>query len=208
MTKLLETRYHLIGSGWCEIKIALLKEYTKSQPRGVREITFAKQGNPWGGIGSQANLIPWSPNPMPCNANPKLCRSNLMPFGIRPNSTPCSASPTPFLRGTNLRLLDTNQMPGGANPNVFGANPSVYGVAVGGAGSRNPPTVFLPVPFWASNEGFNFSDQMYGNFHSDYNNQSSFNTYGGACSVGYNYGLQGFGAPFTNCNVQINEAAP
>ena len=50
--KLLETRYHLIGSGRCEIKIILRKEYAKSQPRGVRQIPFARQGNRWGGIGS------------------------------------------------------------------------------------------------------------------------------------------------------------
>ena len=126
----------------------------------------------------------------------------------KPDTLQRKANWMPLLRGPNLMPFYANHMPGGANPYVFGADPSVYGAAVGGAGSRNPPIVFLPVPFSASNKRFNFSDQMYGNFHNAYNDQSIFNTYGGDCSVGYNYGLQGFRAPFTDCNAQINEAAP
>ncbi|KAI4544831.1 hypothetical protein MJG53_020268 [Ovis ammon polii x Ovis aries] len=137
--------------------------------------------------------------PFSSGPNPTPCRANTMPFFHGPNLMPC---------GPNLMSFDANQMPGRASPNVFGADPSVYGAAVGGASSRNPPIVFLPVPFSASNERFNYSDQMYGNFHNAYNDQSIFNTYGGDYSVGYNSGLQEFRAPFANCKAQKNEAAP
>uniref|UniRef100_A0A8D1LQQ1 RRM domain-containing protein n=1 Tax=Sus scrofa TaxID=9823 RepID=A0A8D1LQQ1_PIG len=109
--KLLETRYHLIGSGRCEIKIALPKAYVKSQHRGGREFPFARVGNRWGGI--------------------------------------------------------------------------------------------------ACNEGFNFSNQVYGNFHNAYyNDRPVFNTYGGEYFLSYNYGTNAFGTAFTNYNVQMNEASP
>ncbi|XP_054937568.1 heterogeneous nuclear ribonucleoprotein D-like [Physeter macrocephalus] len=109
--KLLEARYHLTDSGWCEIKIALPKIYLKSQRRGGRA-------------------------------------------------------------------------------NVCGA--------VGGGVGRSPSTVFMPVPFSACNEGFNFSDQMYGDFPNAYNNQPIFNTYGEDYFLGHNYGTHGCGTAFTN----------
>lgn len=142
--RLLEARYHLTDSGWCETKIALPKEYFKSQSRGGRDVPFARLGNYWGGRSSQAN-------------------------------------PSPY----------------GANPNAFGADPNVCG-AVGGGGGRSLSTVFVPVPFSTSNEGFNFSDQMYGNFPNAYNNQPIFNTYGGDYLLGHNYGIHGCVTAFTN----------
>nr|XP_058906158.1 LOW QUALITY PROTEIN: heterogeneous nuclear ribonucleoprotein D-like [Kogia breviceps] len=142
--KLLEARYHLTDSGWCEIKIALSKIYLKSQHRGGRDVPFARLGNYCGGISSQAN-------PRPC----------------------------------------------GANTNAFGTDPNVCG-AVGGGIGRSPSTVFMPVPFSACNEGFNFSDQMYGSFPNAYNNQPIFNTYGEDYFLGHNYGTHGCGTAFTN----------
>uniref|UniRef100_A0A8C9CNH0 RRM domain-containing protein n=1 Tax=Phocoena sinus TaxID=42100 RepID=A0A8C9CNH0_PHOSS len=53
--RLLEARYHLTDSGWCEIKIALPKESFKSQCRGGRDA-----------------------NPSPCGTNPNA-------FGADPN---------------------------------------------------------------------------------------------------------------------------
>uniref|UniRef100_G3U1U2 RRM domain-containing protein n=1 Tax=Loxodonta africana TaxID=9785 RepID=G3U1U2_LOXAF len=52
--KLLETRYHLIGSWWCEIKISLPKKYIKLQQKG-RDAPFACQGSRWGGGGFHPN---------------------------------------------------------------------------------------------------------------------------------------------------------
>uniref|UniRef100_A0A8C3WT47 RRM domain-containing protein n=1 Tax=Catagonus wagneri TaxID=51154 RepID=A0A8C3WT47_9CETA len=66
-------------------------------------------------------------------------------------------------------------------------------------------TLFVPVPFSACNEGFNFSDQVYGNFHNDYyNDQPMFTTYGGEYFLGYNCGTNAFGTALTNYNVQMN----
>ncbi|XP_058391073.1 heterogeneous nuclear ribonucleoprotein D-like [Diceros bicornis minor] len=53
--KLLETRYHLIGSGRCEVKIALPKEYTKPQRVGGRGVPFARLGNSWERKGFRAD---------------------------------------------------------------------------------------------------------------------------------------------------------
>eukprot|EP00069_Balaena_mysticetus_P003758 bmy_16925T0 len=156
--KLLEARYHQIDSGWCEIKIAHPKEYLKPQSRRRRNVPFARLGNSWGGISSQANPSVCGANPSACGANPSAC---------------------------------------GANPNAFGADPNVCGAA-GGGGGRSLSTVFMPVPFSACNEGFNFCDQMYGNFYNAYNNQPIFNTYGGHYFLGHNYGIHGCGTAFTN----------
>lgn len=207
--KLLETRYHLIGSGRCEIKIALPKAYVKSQHRGGREFPFARVGNRWGGIGSQANPNPYmaNPNPYMANLNPYVANPN--PFGANPNL--CRANPSAFganpnLCGANPDLCGANPSTFGVNPNAFGANPNVCG-AVGGDGSPSP--VFVPVPFSACNEGFNFSNQVYGNFHNAYyNDRPVFNTYGGEYFLSYNYGTNAFGTAFTNYNVQMNEASP
>ncbi|XP_061034159.1 heterogeneous nuclear ribonucleoprotein D-like [Eubalaena glacialis] len=162
--KLLEARYHQIDSGWCEIKIAHPKEYLKPQSRR-RNVPFARLGNSWGGISSQAN-------PSVCGANPSACGANPSACGANPSAC-------------------------GANPNAFGADPNVCGAA-GGGGGRSLSTVFMPVPFSACNEGFNFCDQMYGNFYNAYNNQPIFNTYGGHYFLGHNYGIHGCGTAFTN----------
>ncbi|XP_057573588.1 heterogeneous nuclear ribonucleoprotein D-like [Hippopotamus amphibius kiboko] len=150
--KLLENRYHMIGSRRCEIKIAVPKEY-KSQRKAGRHVPSARPVNLWEGTGSQAN-----PDPS------------------------------------------------GANLYTFDANVNVGGAVAGGGG--NPSTVFFPVPYLAGNEGFHFSDPTHVSFYNVYTGQPSFNTYGGHYFPGYNYGTQAFGTPFTNYNVQINEAAP
>uniref|UniRef100_A0A3Q2LBL3 RRM domain-containing protein n=1 Tax=Equus caballus TaxID=9796 RepID=A0A3Q2LBL3_HORSE len=66
----------------------------------------------------------------------------------------------------------------GANQNVGGA----FG------GGQSPSTVLVPAPFLACNQGFNFPDQIYGNFQHAYTNQPIFNSYGGEYLLGYNYG--------------------
>uniref|UniRef100_H0XXD5 RRM domain-containing protein n=1 Tax=Otolemur garnettii TaxID=30611 RepID=H0XXD5_OTOGA len=109
--KLLETRYHLIGSGRCEIKIALPKEHMRAYRNGGRYIPFSGLGNYWGGGGS------------------------------------------------------------------FHENPR---------------------------EGFNFSDQLFSNFHNTYSNQSVFTGYGDYFS-GHNCGTQELTCAFPNYRMQINE---
>lgn len=143
--KLLETRYHRIGSRRCEVKIAFPKEYKRLQQLGGRNALFARLSSSRDGRGVRAD--------------PSAC---------------------------------------GANQNVGGA----FG------GGESPSTVLVPAPFLACNQGFNFSDQIYGNFQHAYTNQPIFNSYGGEYLLGYNYGTYAFGTTFTNYTVQINEAAP
>ncbi|XP_072812679.1 uncharacterized protein [Vicugna pacos] len=339
--KLLETRYHLVGSGQCEVKIAFSREQAKAKYKAERDGLFTRLGNGWGGTGSQANPNPcgrnpnpwginpnpwginpnpcginpnpWGINPNPCGINPNPCTANPDPCGINPvpyganpdlcginpnpcginpdlrginadprraNPDPCGINPVPYganpdlcginpnpcginpdlrginadprrvnpdpcginpdpcginpsLFGINSSLFGINPDPWGAiaspcgaspndfgaspnafgaspndfgaSPNAFGASPNVFG-AVGGG--RSPSRVFVPVPFSANNEGFNFSDQMYGNVCNAYNDQPVFNTYGGEYFLGCTSGPQAFGNAFTNYNVQINQAAP
>ncbi|XP_059942443.1 heterogeneous nuclear ribonucleoprotein D-like [Mesoplodon densirostris] len=71
--KVLDARYHLIDSRWSEIKIALPKEYLKSQCRRGRDVPFARLGNYWGGISSQANTYPSGANPNASGTDPNIC---------------------------------------------------------------------------------------------------------------------------------------
>ncbi|XP_049727408.1 heterogeneous nuclear ribonucleoprotein D-like [Loxodonta africana] len=75
--KLLETRYHLIGSWWCEIKISLPKKYIKLQQKG-RDAPFACQGSRWGGGG-------FHPNQGACDANPAAAGANPAALGANPD---------------------------------------------------------------------------------------------------------------------------
>ncbi|XP_045369775.2 uncharacterized protein LOC105065942 [Camelus bactrianus] len=325
--KLLETRYHLVGSGRCEVKIAFSRKQAKAKYKAERDGLSTRLGNRWGGTGSQANPNPcgrnpdrYSANPDPCGINPNPCGINPNPCGINPNPCavnpdpcginpvpyganpdpcginpvpyganpdpcginpvpyganpdpcginpvpyganpdpcginpvpyganpdPCGINPVPYganpnpcginpnpcginpdLHGINADPRRVNPDPCGINPSPFGINPNLFGInpnpwgaiaspcgaspnafgAVGGG--RSPSTVFVPVPFSANNEGFNFSDQMYGNVHNPYNDQPVFNTYGGEYFPGCTSGPQAFGNAFTNYNVQINQAAP
>ncbi|XP_046528810.1 heterogeneous nuclear ribonucleoprotein D-like [Equus quagga] len=131
--KLLETRYHRIGSRRCEVKIAFPKEYKRLQQLGGRNALFATLSSSRDGRGVRAD------------------------------------------------------------PSACGANQNVGGAFGGGE---------------TCNQGFNFSDQIYGNFQHAYTNQPIFNSYGGEYLLGYNYGTYAFGTTFTNYTVQINEAAP
>lgn len=47
--RLLETRYHLIGSRWCEAKIAMGNESWKPQLKGGGDVPFPRLGNHWEG---------------------------------------------------------------------------------------------------------------------------------------------------------------
>ncbi|XP_059766403.1 heterogeneous nuclear ribonucleoprotein D-like [Balaenoptera ricei] len=191
--QLLEARYHQIDSGWCEIKIAHPKEYLKPQLRRRRNVPSARLGNSRGGISSQANPSAFGANPSACGANPSAFGANPSAFGANPSAF--GANPSAF--GANPSAFAANPSACGANPNAFGADPNVCG-AVGGGGGRSLSTVFMPVPFSACYEGFNFCDQMYGNFYNAYNNQPIFNTYGGHYFLGPNYGIHGCGTAFTH----------
>ena len=206
--KLLEARYHQIDSGWCETKIAHSKEYLKPQlRRRRRNVPSARPGNSRGGISSQANPSACGANPSALGANPSACGANPSAFGANPNAfgadpSACGANPSacgadPSACGADPNAFGADPSACGANPNAFGADPNVCG-AVGGGGGRSLSTVFMPVPFSACYEGFNFCDQMYGNFYIAYNNQPIFNTYGGHYFVGHSYGIHGYGTAFTH----------
>ncbi|KAM9576888.1 heterogeneous nuclear ribonucleoprotein D-like [Trichechus inunguis] len=70
--KLLETRYHRIGSWWCEIKIALPKKYTKLQQKGGIDAPFACLGNRWRRGGFHPNRGARDANSDARRANPDV----------------------------------------------------------------------------------------------------------------------------------------
>ncbi|XP_057393652.1 heterogeneous nuclear ribonucleoprotein D-like [Balaenoptera acutorostrata] len=139
-------------------------------------------------------------DPSAFGADPSACGANPSAFGADPSA--CGADPSacgadPSACGADPNAFGADPSACGANPNAFGADPNVCG-AVGGGGGRSLSTVFMPVPFSACYEGFNFCDQMYGNFYIAYNNQPIFNTYGGHYFVGHSYGIHGYGTAFTH----------
>ncbi|KAF6390323.1 hypothetical protein mRhiFer1_007897 [Rhinolophus ferrumequinum] len=62
--KLLEAKYHFIGSGRCEVKIALRNPNLKPQQMGERDAPLPSVGNPWGD-----RALPANPNAFTADQN-------------------------------------------------------------------------------------------------------------------------------------------
>ncbi|XP_047391224.1 heterogeneous nuclear ribonucleoprotein D-like [Sciurus carolinensis] len=187
--RLLETRFHFIGSCRCEVKTALPKEHPRPQRKVGRDTPGAGSGNRWRrGGGFQAN-----PNAHRANLGAQRATQDVFQANQNANQN---------VFGVNQNVFGANQNGLGMTQNVFAVNRNVLGVAGGG---RSFPTVLVPVPFTVCTERFHFP---YGPFQNVYNNQPIFHGYGGDCFFGYNYGTHGLGPAFTNYNVQINQATP
>lgn len=195
--KLLETRYHLLGSRRCEVKIAVENETPKIPLRRGRDVPFPKLDNASGG-----GEPPTGPNAHGAvGVNPSVggaCGVHLnahVAMRIHPNAH-------------GAVRVDPNACGAIAvDPNVYGAcgvDPGVYGVS-GDVG--NPTMVLAPVHISPCNQGFNYSDQAYGPFYNAYSNQPIFNNYGGGEHfVGCDYGTQPIGTALANYTVQLNQA--
>ncbi|XP_048653285.1 heterogeneous nuclear ribonucleoprotein D-like [Marmota marmota marmota] len=185
--KLLETRFHLIGSSRCEVKMALPRERPRPQRKVGRNTPSSGLGNRWRRRGG-------------FQANPNAHRANLGARRANQNVFRANQNTNYNVFGANQNVFGVNQNGFGVTQNIFGVNRNIWGVPGSG---RSFPSVLVPVPFTVYTEGFNFP---YGNFHNVYNNQPSFHGYGGDCFFGYNYGTYGLGHAFTNYNMQINQA--
>ncbi|ELV11328.1 Heterogeneous nuclear ribonucleoprotein D-like protein [Tupaia chinensis] len=234
--KLLETRYHLIGSGRCEIKIALPKESWRPQRRGGRDVPFIGPGNRYRGQSgfraiptiSGANRgarganrdVRWAtqdvrwvnqdtrwPNQVAFGANHVAL--GVSQVGLGANQV--ALGPHRVVWGANPAVGRGNQVVLGPNQVAFRVNPAVCGFNLNvcravGGGGVLSP-ILVPVPYSVRTEGVTFSDQSYGHFHSAYSYQPILTGYDGDFS-GQNFGTHDSGPVFTAYNVQINNVTP
>nr|XP_017503315.2 heterogeneous nuclear ribonucleoprotein D-like [Manis javanica] len=130
--RLLQTRYRLIGSRWCEIKLAHPKECEKPQHSRGRQVSFNRLGNRWGERG-------FAENPDACGANPNVYVANRNAYGANPND---GANPNAYVANPNAYWANPNAY--GANPNVYMTNPSVYWANPNAYGAN--PNVYMTNP--------------------------------------------------------------
>ncbi|KFO34478.1 heterogeneous nuclear ribonucleoprotein D-like [Fukomys damarensis] len=186
--KLVQDRFHVIGSRWCEVKVALPKQYSKSQSQLVEDVPSAGIGYPGAGRVLKAKLT--TDHGASQNA-----------FGA--NQNVFSANQNVF--SANQNVFSANQNVFSANQNVFSANQNVFGET---GGSRGLPTMFTSYPFVSPTEEYNFSPQMYANPQDDYSNQQVFQHCDGNNPLRYNYETYAFNPACTYYNAQINPAFP
>ncbi|XP_038173470.1 RNA-binding protein Musashi homolog Rbp6-like [Arvicola amphibius] len=168
--KVLETRFHYIGSSRCEVKMALPKEPPVRQQQNktttntvVRERKAAPTGrfeSHWGGRGNQSFHFVTKSNAQEAN----LDAQKAVPYTLRANSNITLASSCGFMNTArefqvNPNVLMRNSMALGARQNALGPNSNSIGVNNYTLGSNPNPSWENGYALGASPNSFRTSHQ-------------------------------------------------
>ncbi|KAL1765565.1 CUGBP Elav-like family member 3-B, partial [Sigmodon hispidus] len=134
--KVLETRFHFIGSSRCEVKMALPKEYLSRQQNKsnamVRErkaVPTAEFERPWGRRGNQGFHLMSNSDAQETNSDVQRA----VPYTLRANSNVTVANTSGFRDTTsefqaNSNVVVANSSAFMANQNAFGPNTNTVGL--------------------------------------------------------------------------------